>query len=248
MNIIRISHTEIIVVSGEDKKIKSENHEVKSGVSVAANLRKVFESSKLLNQDEETVTVLIDSPVMLVPKDEFQEETAATLYYATFSGHETDKVMSATLNDLNCVAVFGINSDAGLVLGDHYKEVRLMPVMQPVCTQLFSSATPDSTTTSLYCFFHDENVDIFTFQHDRFKYFNTFSATHAHDALYFMLYVWKQLAFNPERDTMVVCGEIRNEAWLMESLSRYIRNIEYLEKEDPQLPYDINTITQLSQS
>ena len=38
-------------------------------------------------------------------------------------------------------------------------------------------------------YFHDKQLDIFSFQQNRFKFCNSFETSRAHDSLYFLLYV-----------------------------------------------------------
>ena len=51
-----------------------EPYTVKSGVSIAANLRQAFSESDLLQRGYTKVRVYIDSPILLVPIEEFHEE------------------------------------------------------------------------------------------------------------------------------------------------------------------------------
>ena len=51
-----------------------EPYTVKSGVSIAANLRQAFSECNLLQRGYTKVRVYIDSPILLVPIEEFHEE------------------------------------------------------------------------------------------------------------------------------------------------------------------------------
>ena len=73
---------------------------VKSGVSMAANLREAFKTSDLLLQSPPRVRVLIDSDVMLVPVELFDESVMEQLYYHAFPRQEQDKVTYNVLPDL----------------------------------------------------------------------------------------------------------------------------------------------------
>ena len=51
----------------EENMITYEPYVIKSGISIAANLREAFKTSDLLLQSPPRVRVMIDSDVMLVP-------------------------------------------------------------------------------------------------------------------------------------------------------------------------------------
>ena len=57
---------------------------------------------------------------------------------------------------------------------------------------------------------------------NRFKFCNTFNAKHAHDALYYILYAWRQLGYNVDNDEIHVCGDIVHKDWLLENLRKHV--------------------------
>ena len=57
----------------------------------------------------------------------------------------------------------------------------------------------------LYGYFHSKRLDLFSFQQNRFKFCNSFEASHAYDALYFLLYTWKLLRLEAEKQNTTSC-------------------------------------------
>ena len=80
-----------------------EPYTVRSGISVAANLREAFKTSTLLLRGYKRANLLVDTPVMLVPIDEFQEEDVRQLYHRTMVLGDADTMMHHVLPDLNAV-------------------------------------------------------------------------------------------------------------------------------------------------
>ena len=72
---------------------------------------------------------------------------------------------------------------------------------------------------------HDKKMDIFCFEKNRFKFFNSFQVSHSKDALYFMLYVWKQLGLDQQRDELHLIGEIPDKEWLTYNTKLYIKKV-----------------------
>ena len=61
-------------------KVMLEPYTVKSGMSMAANLREAFKESALLAIPNERVHVIIDTPTLILPIEEFDENNMEELY------------------------------------------------------------------------------------------------------------------------------------------------------------------------
>ena len=68
-----------------------------------------------------------------------------------------------------------------------------------------------------------KKLDLFCFDKNRFKFFNSFNAAHAKDALYFILYVWKQMGLDQMQDELHVSGEVPDKDWFLYNSKLYIR-------------------------
>jgi hypothetical protein len=68
-------------------------------------------------------------------------------------------------------------------------------------------------------------MEVFCFTQNRFKFSNQFDAKGAHDALYFLLYVWRQLLFDAEQNELHLVGELPHQEWLVGELRRYLQNV-----------------------
>lgn len=231
--IIRVGHHSLsfsaLVTKADDSGAEStdvvyEPFVVKSGVSMAANLREAFHASDLLMNDVQRVRVLVDTPVLMVPVELFEASDMEAMYRHSFPGLEQDVVLYNVQPDLNTVAVFSINKDLKLVLTDHYQDVQLVAALTPVWRH-FHRRSFTGVRSKLYGYFHEGRADIFAFQQNRFKFCNQFETKHAHDALYFLLYVWNQLALSAEHDELHLVGDLPKAEWLTSELRRYVQKV-----------------------
>lgn len=140
-----------------------EPYTVKSGVSIAANLRQAFGESELLQRGYQKVRVYIDTPILLVPIEEFHEEDLTVLYQHAFTGSHSDAILYRVQPNLNVVAVFPINKDLKMVIEDNFQDVRFTPIMQPMWNYLHKRSFT-GIYHKLYAYFHDKKVDIFCFE------------------------------------------------------------------------------------
>ena len=205
-----------------EQPVQHEPYVVKSGISMAANLREAFKSrSKAF--DLPTVRVMINTPVLMVPIEQFQEADATTLYLHSFPQSEKEVVRFNVLPSLNAVCIFCINKDLLMVLNDHFDDVQLMHAMIPVWSYMHQRSFTGHRS-KIYGYFHDKQLDICSFQQNRFKFCNSFETSRAHDSLYFLLYVWKQLNLKPEHDEIHILGDIPDQDWLLEEMRKYVKN------------------------
>ena len=197
---------------------------VKAGITMAVNLRQAFKSDIMIEADVNRADVLLDTPQMLVPIEQFEEDDIKTLFDHAFpAGQEQRIVRYNVLPNLKSVCLFAINKDLNNVINDQFDYVQHIQAMTPVWHHLHQRSFTGHRN-KLYGYFHGKRLDLFSFQQNRFKYCNSFEVSHAYDALYFLLYVWKQLHLEAEHDELHIVGDIPEQAWLVEELKRYLRN------------------------
>ncbi len=192
-------HLSFSTIDAENSEtpVTYEPYVVKSNMSIAANLREALKGAGLKQMGIVRALVILDTPVLLVPVEVFEEQTMADMYYHSFPKKEQEQVLYNVLPDLNAVAVFSINKDLKLVLDDHFADVK-------------------------------------SFQQNRFKFYNRFDTHREQDALYFLLYVWKQLSLKNEHDELHLVGndfasdtqaDNDKQKWLTDELRRYLQNV-----------------------
>lgn len=223
---IRISRNSLsfstVSIGVADSQIIYEPYTVKSGISMAANLREALKTADLTQEGFRKVLVMIDTPVLMIPVDVFSKAESADMYAHAYPSLAADKVLHSVIPDLNVVSVFSINKDLKMVLDDHYPDINFTHVVSPVWRYLHQRSYI-GTRSKLYGYFHDKKLEIFSFSQRRFKFCNTFDISHTNDALYFLLYVWKQLMLQPEHDEMHIVGDIPERELLLDELRKYLQ-------------------------
>jgi hypothetical protein len=207
--------------------VSYEAYDVNGSISQAANLREAFKNSPMLGntQADDRALVAVDTPVMVVPVEEFSAEQVPTLYRHTFSNvPDAQMVMWSVIPQLNAVAVFTVNKDLKMVVDDHFDDVKWSHVCIPVWTHLHRRSFT-GTHRKVYAFFHERRVDLLSFQQNRFRFVNSFDASHRADVVYFILNVWKNLGFDQRRDDIFMCGDIPERDQLQSELHQYVQNV-----------------------
>lgn len=221
---IRMSRSAMSFAVGDPKtdgNIVYEPYEINGSISLSANLREAFDSVELLRSGYKNALLLTDSTVMLVPQEEYVEGKAPSLYRYTIGGHEKDDIARAELPELNAIAVFAVSHDVRVVLQDHFENVNILPVILPVWHHLYRKAFTGSRQ-KLFAYFHDKRMNVFRFDHAHFRYANCFDCAHAHDALYYILYVWKLMGMDSNNDELYLVGDMPHADWLKENIGKYL--------------------------
>lgn len=206
------------------EQLAFEQFVTKSGVSMSANLREAFKKAVLLQRPTNRAQVLIDSPVLLIPVEEYKEDETTQLYMHSYPNTEGAVVMSNVLPDLNAVALFAVNKDLKLVVDDHYSDVRFVTLMRPVWSYLHRRSFIGNRR-KLFAHFHDDALEIFAFDRNRFAFSNHFDVRHTKDIIYFILFVWQQLALDQRKDELYLSGNIYDRNELLTGLKQYIRTV-----------------------
>jgi hypothetical protein len=209
-----------------EHKLCYEPFDIRNGISMAANLRDAFKENNLLRRDFKRAKVLLDSPVLLVPVEDFDPESKEVLYHHVYSSDGNDEILHHIINELNVVALFAVNKDLKMVLTDHFTDLRILPLMQPVWRYMHKRSF-NSVRRKLYGYFHDGKIDVFSYNHNRFQFANSFDASHAADTAYYLLNVWQQMGLT-DRDELFLVGEASGKDELLEILRKYIANVYFL--------------------
>ena len=173
--VVRVSRGSISFSVADGLEVTFERYAIKSSISLAANMREALRTVSLLHQSFERVTVMVASPVMLMPSDLYDKTEVEPLYRYTFSQTEQQAVLSHVLPELNAVAVFGIHKDLRTVLTDSFgTAVHFRPAMASVWRHFYQRSFT-GPRNKLYTYFHDQHVEVFSFVQNRFRFCNSYA-------------------------------------------------------------------------
>lgn len=209
----------------QGSRVVFETYSVKSGISMAANLREALKTAQLPQRGYERATVMADERTLLVPLQLFNPQSAETLYYHAFPRTEECRVVMGTaLPELGVVAVFSVNRDVRTVLADHFSDLRFTCVSVPVWRHL-SKRSGNSLRAKLFAHFHDRCMDVCCFSQGSFKFCNSFEGEYVKDSVFYLLSVWKQLGLNATSDELHIVGEPVDKETLLTELRRFLKNV-----------------------
>ena len=224
--VIRISDNSLSFTKKSDNEsdVTFEPYDVKGGISIAANLREAFKTSALLGQSYDKVTVLIDSPTMVIPLDDFDSDEMEEQYRYVHPQSEGCRIGLCVLPAFRNMAVFGINKDLRNVICDHFGDTTIKPVLASVWDFLLKRSY-GSNSRKLYAYFHDGKMDLCSFARNRFTFTNCFKVDNTDDTLYFILAAWKQVGGVAKTDELYLAGAIPDRDALIEKAKHFLSRV-----------------------
>ena len=243
--VIRIADESLLFARKNNSggRVECERYALNGSVSMAANMREAFRTLDFVRGIDGKVSVLVDSNVLLVPESEFNAEQIDVLYDYAFSEGESGARAYDELSELSTMAIYSLDKEQKAAIEEHFGDVRYTALCVPVWKHFYQKNN-DGRQKKLFGYFHDAKLEVFAFVQKRFKFCNSYTISHANDALYFLLFVWEQLAFDQEKDNLFIAGDIPSEEWLTQQLRRYIRRVSLVTKDSDQLPYDLSLFFQ----
>ena len=241
--VVRVGKGSMIFTTTDDQgQVVMEQYPVNSSITMAANLREALRTCNILTGTYQRTLVMVDSPVLMVPTDLFNEEEKAELYFHSFSKKEQQAIMHTVLPDLNSVALYSIDKDLLAVINDRMTQPSLVAAMTPVWHHLHQRSYT-GTHQKLYGYFHDRHMEVFSFGKNRFKFCNTYTVNNSNNALYYLLSVWKQLSMEPEHDELHLVGELPDEEALLNEARQFIKRVFYI---NPSGEFNRAPVTQIA--
>ena len=198
-------------------------YDFKRGISAAANLREALKTEEL-PQSAGGALLMVNSPVVMMPLDRYYEGCEDVIYSNTITGQEGCHIECTQLPRLAIEALFAVNSDLRLVVEDYFGTVKCIPVGAPVW-DYYHRRNLSGMRHNMYLFIHDGNMDVFSFDRNRFKFFNTFPADRVANITYFIMQVWQQTGMKPANDALFIMGDSDNKEEIMENMKKYLQNV-----------------------
>lgn len=219
------------LVPEEDGTKAFYQYPVKSGMSIAANLREAFKEQTYLNRPFKKALLMVNTPIVLIPREDYEETEnfdAEAMYSSVLTGHKGEEKIIKELPQFEAMALYAVNRDLKMVVGDNCQMVDVTSVMMPIWEHLYKRYYINGNKRRMFAYFHDKCLDICCFEQRRIHFANVFDAQHSHDAIYYLLFAWKQLGMRQQEDELFVLGEMPDKEWLAQRLKVYIANVNMI--------------------
>lgn len=222
-------------------------------LSMAANVKEVIKENDFLKHRYRRVNVMvITKRFTLIPFELFEDEQAETILYHNHARHENEIVLYNILKNANVVVVFAVDKSAYQQLIDQFPGAHFYCQASSL-TEYFSGRSRQGNSLKMYAYQRKNSIDILCYDRGRVQLINNFKCSETSDVIYYLLYVWKQLDFNQERDELHLTGELRDKESLVKGLKQFVRQLFVINplsefslngiSDAKEIPFDLQTLS-----
>ena len=208
-----------------DGEVSFYEREVDDSLSLTANLKQTFREVEWLNFSFRRVNVLMaNKRFTFIPLEFFEDEQVETVFYHNHPKQENELVQYNILHKNNIVVLFGMDKSTCSLLREQYPNIRFYSQASPFI-EYFATKSRLGNCRKMYVHLRKEAVDIYTYERGRLTFANAFACKEANDRIYYILYIWKQLGMEQERDELHLTGELSDKEQLLPELRKFIRQV-----------------------
>ena len=208
-----------------DGELSFQEREVDETLSLTANLRQTFREVEWLNHSFRRVNVIMtDKRFTFIPLEFFEDEQAETVFYHNHQQRENETVQYNILPKNNIVVLFGMDKSAWSFLNEQYPNIKFYSQASPLI-EFFATKSRLGNSRKMYAHLRKDAVDIYTYERGRLLLANSFACKETNDRIYYLLYVWKQLGMEQERDELHLTGYLPDKEQLLPELRKFIRQV-----------------------
>lgn len=200
-------------------------HKVDESLSLTANLKQTFREIEWLNHPYRRVNVLMaDKRFTFIPLEFFEDEQAEVVFYHNHPQRENELVQYNILPKNNIVVLFGMDKSTCSFLREQYPDIKFYSQASPFI-EFFATKSRLGNSRKMYAHLRKDAVDIYAYERGRLLLANSFACKETNDRLYYLLYIWKQLGMEQERDELHLTGELSDKEQLLPELRKFIRQV-----------------------
>ncbi|MDB2385301.1 DUF3822 family protein [Polaribacter sp.] len=195
-------------------------------------IEKIFKNDSNLQRDFKEVQVIHQNNLAtIVPDAYFQEDNLKDYLNYTVKTLVTDFISFDELNSINAKNVYVPFVNINNYLFQNFGEFEYQHHASVLIDKLID--THASEEKKVFVNVSKTTFDLIVIEGKELLLYNNFNYTSKEDFLYYILFVAEQLNIAPENATVYLLGEISKESDLYEILYNYIKNVEFIEINNP---------------
>ena len=203
-----------------------QTYPVNTQQSMAANVKAFLALAKELKYTYRQINILIHTARdTSVPLELFEDEQMETIFYQNFRKQSNEIILCNVLGKSNLVILFPIDKLTHLFLSEQFPTARFFSTISPQIEYL-TSRSKLGNSYKIYANIHACSMDVFALDKGKLQLVNTYAINDVSDSMYYLLNIWKQLAYDQEHDEMHLTGDnINYRQQLSEELKPFIRQL-----------------------
>ncbi len=172
--------------------------------SLAVNIKDILKNNIYSPACFQTVNIIMsDVQCMIVPGELFEEQKAEKIYWSCHKRKENFIVLSHSLPKNNVTLLYAADKTCHRLLLEYYHQAKIIPSEYPLIKYFTERSLIGEKHHKMYVLMHKNSIEIYAFASDKLLLKNKFSNIKSdEDFIYFLLYTWKALEFDQEKDEL----------------------------------------------
>ena len=193
--------------------------------SMAANIKQFLADTDELKHTFKQTNILVHTKrYTTIPLELYEDEQTDLLFYQNLPQQNNEVILCNILGKSNVVILFALDKLSHLFLSEHFPNARFFATISPL-TEHFSVKSKAGNNYKLFAHLLPEALDVLALDKGKAQLINTYPATNVEDCCYYLLNIWKQLGYNPERDELHLSGLSDKCKILSAQLQKYLRHV-----------------------
>lgn len=200
---------------------------------LAKDLAELLDSLDMLKRRFNRVNVLFEgTKATLIPFPLFNENQLESYLRFNHKLMMDEEVLFDKLNTLQAYNIFAIPSCIKDLIKEKFINYKISHFSSSLIEGLLVKYKNQDIHNQAFVNIRSDYFDVLIIEDSTLVFFNSFRYKTVEDLAYFLIYVLEQQNLNPENVNLIMLGEINKGSKYYEILYKYIRNIEFIERND----------------
>ncbi len=205
-----------------------DDHEI-----LAKDLAELMDGLDIIKRRFNRVNVLFEgAKAALIPFPIFDENNLDSYLIFNHKLIHGEEILFDKLNTLQAYNVFAIPTCIKDLIKEKFINYKIHHFSSTLIEGLLIKNKNQDLHNQVFVNVRSKYLDVLIIEGPKLVFFNSFRYKTVEDLAYFLIYVLEQQSLNPENIDLIMLGEINKGSKYYEILFKYIRNIEFIERND----------------
>jgi hypothetical protein len=198
--------------------------------NVLTNLEVVYSDNPILNKPFKKISVsIVNNTYTIVPAPFFDSNEAEVYLKLNCKLQNDDFVLYSSMKNMNAYCIFAMDKKIKSFFDFKHTGVKYLHQAMVLNDALLNNFK-NNDQTHVIANIRQSEFDLVVLKNKKTEMINSFSYTNADDLLFHLLYACEQLSINPDKQEILISGEILKNSAIFEKMSKYIRHVRFISR------------------
>lgn len=200
--------------------------------TIAEVLRDLAKNEEVFRRTyKSTQFSIINQRSTLVPKPFFSKENQVEYLAFNTKVNDGDSIHHDLLKNIDAYNIYSIPAELENVIRRNFPKATFIHYSSALIESLILGYKNVSDKL-VFVNVRQGEFDVVVLNKRQLAFYNSFSYQATEDLVYFTLFIYEQLKLNPEKEELILLGDIEKNSAIFNLLYKYIRNISFAKRND----------------